>query len=214
MVGMAASGAAAQSAYVGAAVLADVVRTSGPLDQLGNGEAIGGALRVGASLGERWGVELEFTRSGDIEWRPDVTILAQLTPRVTEVIGVPPDIAIFPTPEISIETQLSTLGTTLWWRQNVNDRFALVYLGGAAFTRTKAESTVSYPRPLLPPRGGQTIPTGLFSQETVSYDTGVNVGLDAQIGMTDHLHLVPGLRMISVSSRWIIRPAVGLQWRF
>lgn len=213
IVGLAAPLASAQSAYVGASVLADVVRTSGPLDQLGNGEALGAALRVGASLGEHWGVELEFTRSGDIEWRPDVSILARATPTFTQVIGVLPDIAIFPTPEISIETQLSTLGTTVWWRQKVSDRFSLVYLGGAAFARTRSETSVGYPR-LTTPLGGQTLPTGLFTQETVSYDTGVNVGLEGQIGMTDHLHLVPGLRLVSVSSRWIIRPAVGLHWQF
>jgi len=213
IVGLAAPLASAQSAYVGASVLADVVRTSGPLDQLGNGEALGAALRVGASLGEHWGVELEFTRSGDIEWRPDVSILARMTPTLGQVIGVLPDIAIFPTPEISIESQLSTLGTTVWWRQKVSDRFSLVYLGGAAFTRTRSETSVGYPR-LTPPPRGQTLPTGLFTQETVSYDTGVNVGLEGQIGMTEHLHLVPGLRLISVSSRWIMRPAVGLQWRF
>jgi hypothetical protein len=72
--------AAAQAPYVGAAVLTDVVRSSGTRDQQpGDGETIGGALRVGTSLGERWGVELEFVRSGETDWRPDVTILAGAT---------------------------------------------------------------------------------------------------------------------------------------
>ena len=88
-----ATSAAAQSPYVGAAVLADVVRSSGSGDQQpGNGETIGGALRVGTSLGARWGVELEFVRSGETDWRPDVAILASVSPRVTDLIGLAPDI--------------------------------------------------------------------------------------------------------------------------
>ena len=131
--------------YVGASLIADAVRASGPEEQPGNGEAIGFALRVGTPLAERWGVDLEFARSGDIEWRPDVTILATLTRTVPSLIGVlPPEISIFPTPEIAIESQLSTLTTMLWWRQELTDRFDLVYLGGAAFTRTETESRISY----------------------------------------------------------------------
>jgi hypothetical protein len=200
--------------YVGASLIADVVRASGPEDRPGSGEAIGFALRVGTPLAERWGVDLEFARSGDIEWRPDVTILANLTSTVPSLIGVlPPEISIFPTPEIAIESQLSTLTTMLWWRQELTDRFDLVYLGGAAFTRTQTESRISYGQVGLPGRVGAVLPR-LFDQESVANDVGVIVGIDGRIGMTGHLHLVPGLRMQTVASRWIIRPSVGLQWVF
>lgn len=208
------SGAAdAQPAYVGASILADVVRASGSEPQPGSGEAIGGALRVGAPLGDRWGVDLDFARSGEIEWRPDVRILADISRSVPDLVGVLPDIAIFPAPEISVQAQLSTLTTMLWWRQPVTERFDLVYLGGAAFTRTATDSRVSYGqvRPLRP--GGVSFPQ-LFEQEAVGYDTGVAVGLDGRMAMTDHLRLVPGLRLLTVASRWVIRPSVGLMWSF
>jgi hypothetical protein len=205
----------AQSPYVGASLLADVVRTSGAEDSdVGNGEAIGGALRVGAALGPRWGVELEFVRTGEIEWRPDVTILATGSARRPNLFGALPEIAIFPTPEISVESQLSTLTTSVWWRQRVNDRFDLVYLGGVTFARSQLESQVNYASPVPVGRVGQQLPTRLYAQDTTAYDTGVMVGLEGAIGMTRHLWLVPGLRMLAIDSQWIIRPAVGLQWRF
>lgn len=209
-----AAGAAAQSPYVGGAVLADVVRSSGSLGQQpGNDETIGAALRVGTSLGEKWGVELEFVRSGETEWRPDVAILAGLTPTLPNFISPLPDIAIYPSPQIEIESELSTLTTSLWFRQTVNDRFSLVYLGGAAFARTETETNVDYSVIALP-RGGQTIPTRLYSQEAVIYDTGLSVGLNGDIEMTDHLRLVPGIRMLNIASQWLLRPSVGLHWRF
>lgn len=56
----------AQSAYVGAWVFADVVRSSGTTSVVGsdsgNGEAIGFTVRVGTPLGSTWGVDAEFAR--------------------------------------------------------------------------------------------------------------------------------------------------------
>jgi hypothetical protein len=210
----AAPDAAAQSAYVGGAVLSDITRASGTTDfQQGNGETIGGALRVGSTLGQRWGVELEFVRSGETEWRPDVTILAEVA-RAFPDIARDPSLLIYPTPEINIESRMSTLTTSLWWRQRVTDRFNLVYLGGIAFARTESETEVGYPQIAVPPGRGQTLPTRFYEQKSVAYDTGASVGIDGDIEMTDHLRLVPGVRMLTVASRWIVRPSVGLNWRF
>ncbi len=214
----AAPNAAAQSAYVGGGVLADITRVSGTSGisdaQPGNGETIGAALRVGSSLGQRWGVELEFVRSGETEWRPDVTILAGISGGFADFIARDPSLLIYPTPEINVESRISTLTTSVWFRQRVSDRFNLVYLGGVAFARTESETEVGYPQIALPGRGGMTLPTRFYEQESVAYDTGVSVGLDGDIEMTDHLRLVPGVRMLTVASRWIVRPSVGLNWRF
>ena len=208
-----ATGASAQP-YVGGSILVDIVRASGPVDDTpGSGEAIGGGLRIGVALRNQWGIDLEFIRSGEVEWQPDVRILADVTRSLPGVFGVPPNISIFPSPQFSSETQLSTLTTTLWWRQEVNDRFDLVYFGGAAFTRTATDSNVSY---ILPASAG-LLPLPFpqfFEQESIGYDTGVVVGIDGSIAMTDHLRLVPGFRLISVASRWILRPSAGLQWKF
>src|SRR4029434_2640504 len=68
-----------QSAYVSAAVVGDVLLNTHSETSLGGdlpsgGEAIGFALRVGTPLGSRWGVELEFTRAGEIETKFDGAI--------------------------------------------------------------------------------------------------------------------------------------------
>src|SRR5262245_44535293 len=64
--------ASAQSPYAGAALVGDVLLSTHSESTFGGdapegGEAIGFALRVGTPLGAHWGVELEFTRPGEIE---------------------------------------------------------------------------------------------------------------------------------------------------
>ena len=141
--------------------------------------------------------------------------------RALEFVNPLLDLAIFPPPQIAIRSQLSTVTTTAWWRQEITDRFDLVYHGGAAFTRTALDTRVEYRPGEVPARPGVTVPTRLFpegfqlyTEEAVAYDTGVVVGVEGNIAMTDHLRLVPGLRLTAVTSRWILQPAVGLHWRF
>src|SRR5688572_14034006 len=156
--------ASAQSAYVGASFIGDIIRVSGSSygDFSGNGETFGGALRAGALLGSHWGVELEFARSGEIDASPEYQIL----PAGVEVVidSVFPDRPlIFPSPQITSERQLSTISTLLWWNHEVNDRVSLAYLGGVAFTRTQLNFRFSYdsfPFPAIP-GGGVPLPLPL-----------------------------------------------------
>jgi hypothetical protein len=207
----AATTAAAQSPYVGGGIVVDIVRVSGSRDfgASGDGETVGGALRVGTSLGNRWGVDLEFARTGEIESQPDFRILADAFP------GISPGLTIFPQPEISTRRQSSVVTTTLWWRQELGERFDLVYLGGAAFTRAETQLRIDIPAfPIPLPIGGVISPVQLIEQEAVSYGTGVAVGLDGRIWMTEHLRLVPGLRLLTIPGGWVVRPAVGIHWVF
>jgi len=62
----------AQSAYVAGAIGAELVRTTtvksgGSTFDNGSGEALAGAIRVGAFVAPRFGVELEFFRPGKID---------------------------------------------------------------------------------------------------------------------------------------------------
>ena len=58
----------AQSTYVGASALADIARfSSAGFGDSPGGEAFGGAIRVGTGVTDRWGIDLEFTRPGEIE---------------------------------------------------------------------------------------------------------------------------------------------------
>jgi hypothetical protein len=218
-----ASTASAQSAYVGASFIGDVVRTSGPSlgGNAGNGETFGGALRAGAPLGQQWGVELEFARTGEIEMMPGGVFPAGRL----EWIGAAPDVSltsvssslIFPAPRFESERRLATISTLLWWNHQVSDRVSLAYLGGIAFTRTTWEVRISYPDFPLPPipLGRPAIfPPPDVDQETSSYGADAVVGFEGRIRMTDHLRLVPGIRMQTVFDGWAIRPGVGLQWEF
>ena len=74
----------AQGGYIGAFLVADVVRfdqyDSAVPDDSGNGEALGFALRLGTGLGSRWGVEVEFVRPGEITSEQTPEILPLMTP--------------------------------------------------------------------------------------------------------------------------------------
>lgn len=217
------AGHASAQSYVGASFIADVVRVSGSTagGDFGNGEAFGGALRVGTSLGSQWGVELELARTGEIETTPDFQILSSLSFGFTSDPNTPPVTQIFPPPQIHSERQLSTVSTFLWWKQEFSDRFSLVYLGGVAFTRTEFDMSVRYepfPIPRIPfPPGGVPLPLPgprSFDTETVTYDADPALGLEGRIRMTDHLQLAPGIRLQTAAGGWTIRPGIGLQWTF
>ena len=223
----AASTASAQSTYVGASFIGDVVRTSGSNfgGGTGNGETFGGALRVGTPLGQQWGVELEFARTGEIEMMPGGVFPAtgiqwsDAAPGSVPFTSVTASSVIFPTPRFESERRLTTVSTLLWWNQELSDRVSLVYLGGVAFTRTNWKVRISYPNfpvPALPLPGGRPtiLPPPDLNQESTSYGADVVVGFEGRIKMTDHLRLVPGIRLHTISDGWAIRPGVGLQWAF
>ena len=216
------AGASAQSAYVGASFIGDIIRVSGSTyGDGGNGETFGGALRVGTPLGERWGVELEFARSGKTDMSSPQVLPASArftwsssTSGASFPIGDTTSL-IFPPPQFSAERRLSTLSTMLWWSQDVGDRLSLVYLGGIAFTRNESRVRFSYPFPLgMPSPIDPIFPIRAIDQKTTSYDADVAVGFEGRVGMTEHLRLVPGIRLQTAVEGWAIRPGVGLQWVF
>jgi hypothetical protein len=104
------------------------------------------------------------------------------------------------------------LDATMWGRQRASDRVDLVYFGGVAFVRTVQSLDFR-------PRAGQPGPLALFPRvRTVSYGAGPLVGMEARISMTDHLRLLPGIRLYGrmgdIAHGWLVRPAVGLGWFF
>jgi TonB dependent receptor len=229
LVGLA-STASAQSTYVGASFIADVVRTSGTNfgGETGGGETFGGALRVGTPLGRHWGVELEFALTGEIETTPGGVFPAGFPAGSIEwnsgslsgfSSSVTSSSQIFLTPRFESERRLSTISTLLWWNHELSDGVSLVYLGGVAFTRTTWQLRISYPDfpvpPIPLPLGRPTIfPPPDLNQESTSYGADVAVGFEGRIRMTDDLRLVPGIRLQTISGGWAIRPGVGLQWTF
>jgi hypothetical protein len=215
-----------QSAYVSAAVVGDVLFTTHSETSLGRdvpsgGEAVGFALRVGTPLGSRWGVELEFTRAGEIETEFDGAIpLASGATSITWS-SIPPgsDAALLSLLQRPVSYRLrasqrhSTLSTTLWMNQRLSERVSLVYLAGMAFNRSTFESESRFEILPLPP--GISIPSIFPSiSKTITYGVRPLAGIEARIGLTEQVDLVPGLRLHGIDNGWLIRPAAGLAWNF
>lgn len=220
----------AQSTYVGAALMGDVLRSThtelavGP-DNSTDGEAIGFALRVGTPLGNRWGIELEFARPGEIEseFSGSIPLASGIDSlALTQINRVVPPGAVLPQifppilPYRVRSTQRhSTLSTSVWFNQNVSSRVSLVYLAGMGFYRATYESDSRFEvLPALPTIN--TVPAGFPSVATKTVNYGVRplAGFEARIKLTDQVDLVPGIRLHGLENAWLLRPAVGLAWSF
>jgi hypothetical protein len=211
----------AQGGYIGAFLVSDVVRMNqydSTLRDSGNGEALGFALRLGSSLGAKWGVELEFVRPGEIttEQSPQILPLLATTPNVSvpSLPGLPVSVydpLTFPSFSYQFRAtqRRTTLSAAVWARQEISRRFSLAYLGGVAFGRTNSEVEISY-LPIRP----TILPISPAISESVIYDVGPMVGVEGRIRMAGQVDLVPGLRLHAIDGGWMIRPALGLAWAF
>ena len=217
----------AQGPYIGAFVGADIARftSSEGFDNPATGEAVSWALRLGGPIGSNFGAELEFARPEEIEndQTPDFRILNLLTSAVGGItiadliptqVGNTVAPTIFPPINISVRTaqRNTTLTASVWARQEVSPKFSMVYLGGVGFNRIEQRYEYDFGG------GGRilpALPTILpRSIRTTQYGVGPMAGVEAHVGMSEHLRLVPGVRMHAFSGGWLIRPAVGLAWQF
>jgi hypothetical protein len=243
VVGLAAP-AAAQSTYVGASLVGDIARFSKieggdsrfVQDNSIDGESLAVGVTVGRALGDKWGVEMEFVRSGEIERRtrsvyypaaiesllvgvrgsipglptvPGVTTPGRPGPGgvILPTVPIPVD---FPFEE-EVEQRQNSLGALAWVKHDVGDHVELSYVGGVTFFRTEIERESNGPRILIyPPVDVETT--------SIDYDVAPTVGLDGQFKFGDHTAIVTGVRLhaLTVEGRrgFLIRPSVGLRWRF
>jgi len=226
--------ARAQGAYVGASLTGDLTRYSGSQsegvpDMSRGGEAIGFALRVGTPLGSMWGVEAEFARPAEIEteWTPGFVPLSQ-TSGVWSSIGDYPVSGVYPVDFDIITRQIyspaiyrvqtrqrnTTLSTGLWARQDLSARVSLTYLGGAGFGRTETETEYHVQAFSGYRFDASSLLRAPSSIRTIAYGVRPFVGIESRIAMTDHLQLVPGMRLHALEGGWLLRPSVGLAWAF
>lgn len=224
----AATPALAQGPFVGVSLTGDIVRFShagseGARDASTGGEAVGFALRAGTPLGAAWGVDAEFVRPAAIENEgvPGVIPLANWQLGLIEPAGregltaAELGLVIYPPlwPRIRTWHRNTTFAAGLWARQAISARAALVYSGGAAFHRTARDIEWSYQgierlaaAPFILPRELRT--------ESISYSTRPYAGIEARIGMTRQLELVPAVRVHGLEDGVVVRPAIGLAWSF
>jgi hypothetical protein len=225
--------AAAQGTYVSASLVGDIARfshaeTDGGADFSGSGEALGFALRLGTPIGSTWGVEAEFARPAEItqEGQPLFLPLASsgfswssstIVPGATGPTLLSP-IDIFPFGyTVRTSHRTTTFSTSAWVRQTFTNRIALVYLGGMAFVRTTQRTEASFLPRLTPFPELGLLPTILPPRSTTEFvDYGVRplAGVDARIGLAEHVELVPSVRLTGLQNGWLIRPSIGLGWTF
>jgi hypothetical protein len=205
------AGTAQAQPYVAGSLSADIART-GTSDGIawpGSGEALSFSLRVGAPVAPRFGVELDFTRPSEIvtDQEPDIRIL-EFTRLAIDGLTVPsaPIIGY----QVHTEQRTTSLTAALWARQEVSPRFSLIYLGGIAFAKIDRTVTTKFNYPFALP----AIYPPSYETASVDYAQGPMAGIEARIGLTDHVHLLPGLRLQAAGGGWIMRPAVGLGWTF
>jgi opacity protein-like surface antigen len=224
--------ASAQS-YIAGAVAAEIVRTTSTKSgnstyDNGSGEVAAGAIRVGSSITDRFGVELEFYRPGQIELSQDAPIYYAagqslrfndgavnvpgigLDPRGGSTVSGLSSIAPF---QQETRTRVTTTSALAFVTQPLGAKASLVYLGGIGFSRVVRETEFDYQRafPI-----GITIPSS--STRTTQYGAGPVVGVETRIGMTEHARVVAGVRLHTLGQNlvdgWMIRPSVGLAWAF
>jgi hypothetical protein len=213
--------ALAQSPYVAGAIGADVSRSSHSDSSFysspSNGaEVLSGALRVGTSINGTWGVELEYVRAGrSSDETPLIYPLAQAgstSVNLAQLLpGLAPGIPIaFPLEYRSeVRRRHTSMNAVAWARQPVGGAVDLVYLAGIAFTRERSDVTqniIPVPRAIVPP-------TPIRSTFT-EYATRPLVGMEARIGLTSRLRLIPGLRVQGLGDGWLVRPNVAIGWFF
>lgn len=211
--------ARAQSPYVGGTIGADVSRISQSTStfassESGDNEVISGSLRVGTSLGQNWGVELEFVRSGESRGQVPPPIYLALANAVSSFTVAPAGVTSISFPVGGFRTEVRQshydFDTVAWARQRAGN-VDLVYLGGVAFSHQRIEISQTFPTVIrvLPP-----VPGGSFRTIVIDYSVHPLVGAEARIGLTSHVRLIPGLRLQGVADGWLLRPYAGLGWFF
>ena len=211
---MAVTPASAQSTYVGASLVSDIARFSGVdyddetvgrligADTTGNGEALGFNVKIGRALSERWGIELEFARTGEFEYQAGVIL-----PAIYERLDI--TVPAFPL-EYEAERRHTMIAALAFARQELGARVELSYLGGISFNRVETEQEYIGPRILIYP------PVSVPSYDTIEYGVGPTVGVEAAFKF-GAAAVTTGVRLQTVGagrSGWLIRPNVGMRWEF
>jgi hypothetical protein len=211
----------AQSPYVAGAIGADISRFShaesnGAPTPSNDSEVLSGSLRVGTSVGSNWGVELEFVRSGRSHSQSPIFYPLAQAGTTTIAAGAftftnGPNISI-PIPfeyRSDVTQRHESFDAVVWARQPVGGSVDLVYLGGVAFSRDRSDTTQTFT-----PGIRTIVPPAPFRSTFIEYATRPLVGMEARIGLTSRLRLMPGLRVQGLGEGWLLRPYIGLGWFF
>jgi hypothetical protein len=222
--------AAAQDTYVSASLTLDVIRfsrseTPGGTDLSPDGEAPGFALRLGTRLGSAWGVEAEFSRAAEIE-RESGPDAIPLVPRTTNpalgiigngrlaIPGIDPLVFLPLVYRVRTTYRDSTVSAGAWVRQDFTGRFALVYTGGVGFHRSEREAELTVdPIGVVPTGLGLVLPSRTVTDVT-TYSARPFAGVEGRLRLSEHVEVVPGVRLHGLEEGLLVRPSIGAAWVF
>ena len=187
-----------ERAYVTGGAFVDVKRFSGdPTIATLDGSSAGAAIAVGTFIGSHWDLQLGLDVTGFSRTERPRTVTLQKT--VISLTSI-------------TESQVLSVATLLRYRAAPHGRFRLGYLGGLSFIRLDRRYSTA---------AEAGTPEGLIPRpdERVDYSAAPTVGLDARIGLSRHLSLVPGIyacvfRVAADESALLVRPRIGLRWAF
>ena len=213
----------AQSPYVAATIGADISRFSHSESNVltnnppSSSDVLSWSLRLGTDIGQNWGTELEFVRSGESHDSVPTGVAIPLAAGNLSVI-TPEALArsiatALPVANLSTDVRRShyDFDGVAWARQHLTGSIELVYLGGIVFGRQRTEISQTFPagtRTLVP------IPGGVFRTVNIDYAVRPLIGTEARIGLTSHVRLIPGIRLQGAGDGWLFRPYAGLGWFF
>jgi hypothetical protein len=131
------------------------------------------------------------------------------------------------TPVLSIASRQATavhdILIAAGWHQGGARRTTITYLAGMVFRRDREEASFTYtysprilPLPVgqpifVPPTMGPISVNDEFAATT--YSAGIMAGVDVTFSFSEHLAVVPQLRMVAANHALSVRPGISLQWR-
>jgi hypothetical protein len=201
MMGIACAAAAqsppAEGSYVSLSAIVDVKRFSGdPATNVLDGQSAGIAAAFGSSLGARWDLEIGVDVPRDsTSSRPRVVTVRR------EAITL----------QSRTRNRALSFEALIRFRARQAGRVQIGYLGGLSFLRLQRQFDTVAPAgtpDALVPR-----PT-----ELLSYGAAPTIGVDAHLDVTDHLIVVPAIRVSAFNfdgvSGVLLRPRIGVGWVF
>jgi hypothetical protein len=187
-----------------------------------DGTAAGGGVRVGTLLIPQLSLELAI----DVGGRTRGTL-----PDPYRILAIPQPVPVR-FPQLTESTKFVAVSTVLGFHPAPHGRVRLGYLGGVSFVRGTYKSdypSYGVPVPLFTvgsPTSVGSVPVTFPPIVTVSTLTqrdnklGIVLGFEAAIDMAKHFAVVPEIRALTFSAPgagprvFLIRPGVGVRWRF
>jgi hypothetical protein len=177
-----------------------------------SGTVGGGTVAVGTFLSDRVSVRFEASFETGLEF-PTSRVLPAYSTLIT---ALPPNSGLSPTiyfpVDIDEEQRRRTFATMIAFHQG-RGKARVAYLAGLAIVNTEHRTTYSRDiTPLLPLIS--TLPVGYFDSDfkNTHYSTAPALGVDVEIAVGRHVHLLPELRAIASEGVISIRPGIGLRW--